>query len=830
MKMLPVVLLGIAGVALAAVSDAEDAPLGDTVPAAPVVADAGASIWDFAGLSGENAEPFSVDESNEVIRQYCVQCHNERRPVGGLSLSEFDVGQAHQQGSVEVAEEVIRKLRAGMMPPAGVRRPEESQLAGLFMALETRIDSAAALDPNPGSRTFQRLNQAEYSRSIRDLLGLQIDAGAFLPPDTKSANFDNIADVQLLSPTLLDAYLNAASEVVRMALGDAHAVPSETTYNVPRLASQLDHVEGAPFGTRGGVSVVHVFPADAEYVFRVELHATPTGQMFGRTARDEMVEISVDGERVALLEIDRWLTQADPSGLTMTTPPIPIRSGARRLSAAFLPRIEGPFEDVIAPIGHSIADTQIGMAYGVTTFPHLRDLVVGGPFNITGVSDTPQRRQVFTCRPTLAEEEVGCAEEIISRIATRAYRRPLQDSDMQPLMNFFAEGSAEAGFEEGIRRSLQAILASPHFLFRIEETVAGPDANDNLRISDLDLASRLSFFLWGRLPDQELVQVADEGRLSDPAELERQVKRMLEDPRAEALGTRFAAQWLRLQDLDKVHPDAQQFPDFHKRLSADMHRETELFFYGLVREDRSVLDLIEADYTYVNENLARHYGIPGVVGPDFQRAQYANDTRRGLLGHGSILTLTSHANRTSPVLRGKWIMEVLLGSPPPAPPPDVPELEASGEHEEGRSLTVKEQMERHRDNPSCNSCHSTIDPLGLALENFDVTGAWRIRDNGQAIDPRGDLYDGTPLDGPRALRQALLQRPEPLLRTFTENLMAYALGRRLDYYDMPTVRHITSTAAEEDYRMSSFIMGVVNSPAFRLKSVSSVSDGVNQGN
>ena len=828
MKILPVVLLGIAGIGLAAVSDAEDAPLTNPQPPVPAVA-AGASVWDYAGFAGDS-RVLPVDESNEVIRQYCLQCHNDRRPVGGLSLTNFDVGQAHQEGSVEVAEAVIRKLRTGMMPPAGVRRPEGSELEGLFLSLEQRIDSAAALNPNPGSRTFQRLNQAEYARSIRDLLGLQIDAGAFLPPDTKSANFDNIADVQLLSPTLLDAYLNAASEVVRMALGDPHAVPSETTYNVPRLASQLEHVEGAPYGTRGGVSVVHVFPADAEYTFRVELHATPTGQMFGRTAPNEMIEISVDGERVALLQIDRWMTQADPTGLTMITPPIPVRSGARRLSAAFLPRIEGPFEDVIAPIGHSLADTQIGMAYGVTTFPHLRDLVVGGPFNVTGVSDSPTRRQVFTCRPTVASEATACAEGIIGRLATRAYRRPLRANDLRPLMAFYSQGAEEGGFEEGIRRSLQAMLASPHFLFRIEETAAAPSAGGNYRIADLDLASRLSFFLWGRLPDQELVTVAHEGRLSEPAELEKQVRRMLADPRAEAMGTRFAAQWLRLQDLDKVHPDALQFPDFHKQLAADMLRETELFFYGLVREDRSALELINADYSYVNESLARHYGIPGVVGPDFRPVQYADASRRGLLGHGSILTLTSHANRTSPVLRGKWVMEVLLGSPPPAPPPDVPELEASGDHQDGRSLTVREQMERHRDNPSCNSCHSTIDPLGLALENFDVTGRWRIRDSGQTVDPRGDLYDGTPLDGPADLRQALLQRPEPILRTFTENLMAYALGRRLDYYDMPTVRAITRTAAEQDYRMSAFILGVVNSPAFGMKSASSVSDGPIQGN
>ncbi|MBT8402723.1 MAG: DUF1592 domain-containing protein [Gemmatimonadetes bacterium] len=759
--------------------------------------------------------PVNPDQSNELIERYCTRCHNDRRLVGNFSLDEFDAASAHQQA--EVAERMIRKLRAGMMPPPGARRPEESELQGLAGQLEGTVDEAAALAPRPGTRTFQRLNQAEYAASVRDLLALDIDPEAYLPPDTKSANFDNIADVQMLSPTLMDAYLNAAAEVSRLAVGDPGATATEATYKVPRLASQTEYVEGAPFGTRGGLSVVHTFPADGEYRFRVLMQPTPTGQLFGRTARDEVLEISIDGERVAVLEIERWMSQSDPNGTEIETPPVDIRAGPHRVSAAFLPTQEGPVADVLSPIGHSLADTQIGLAYGITTVPHLRELRIGGPLTVTGVSDTPSRREIFRCRPTAPGEEEACAERIITRLATRAFRRPIESNDLTDLMAFYRQGEDEGGFEAGIGIALQAILASPHFLFRIEELAAPTEIEGVYALSDLDLATRLSFFLWGSPPDDELLSVADEGRLSDPDVMGAQVERMLASPAAEGLGHRFAAQWLRLSDIEKVHPDALRYPDYDTQLAEDLVEETIRFFNHLVAEDRSVLELMTADYTFVNQRLAQHYDIPGVAGVDFEKVQYPDDRRRGLLGHGSVLTLTSHANRTSPVLRGKWVMEVLLGTPPPPPPPNVPGLEETGDAQDGRFLSVREQMEMHRANPSCNSCHSMIDPLGLALENYDVTGRWRIKDSGNDIDVGGELYDGTPLTSVADLRTALLSRPDPLLRTFTENLMAYALGRRVEYYDMPTVRSIVRQAAAEDYRISAFITGIVQSPAFTMK-------------
>ena len=760
-------------------------------------------------------QPLTADETNEIIDQYCARCHSDRRMRGNLSLEGFDAASAHEQA--EIAERMIRKMRAGMMPPPGSRRPEEAVLTGVVLQLESTVDSAAAQVTNPGTRTFQRLNQAEYAASVRDLLGLQIDPSGYLPPDTKSANFDNIADAQMLSPTLMDAYLNAAAEVSRLAVGDPNATAGEATYKVPRLASQTEHVEGAPMGTRGGLSVIHTFAADGEYRFRVLLQPTPTGQLFGRTARDEVVEVSVDGERVALLEVDRWMSQADPDGTEMQTEPIMLRAGAHRISAAFIERHEGPVVDVLSPIGHSLADTQIGLAYGITTLPHLRELGIGGPYTVTGVSETESRKAIFSCRPTAPSEEQACADQIISRIATRAYRRPLESHEMADLMAFYTDGHAEGGFEAGIGTAIQAVLASPHFIFRIEELAAPTGVEGIYKLADTDLATRLSFFLWGTPPDDELLQVAAEGRLSDLEVLDAQVDRMLDDPRAEGLGERFAAQWLRLSDIEKVHPDALKYPDFDTQLAEALTQETVHFFNYLVEDDRSLLELMSANYTFVNERLAEHYDIPGVSGTDFRMVNYPSDQRRGLLGHGSVLTLTSHANRTSPVLRGKWIMEVLLGTPPPAPPPNVPELESAGEAVDGRFLTVREQMEMHRDNPGCNSCHSMIDPLGLALENFDVTGRFRIKDSGNPVDVRGELYDGTPLNSVGDLRTALLSRPEPLLRTFTENLMAYALGRRVEHFDMPTIRRITSDAAADDYRMSSFIKGVVNSDAFLTK-------------
>jgi hypothetical protein len=774
--------------------------------------------------------PTVPDEASEaytaVIRRYCVSCHGGRQPKGNLSLRRFDV--AEVTAEAETTEKIIRKLRAGMMPPPGKDRPEGDTLTAMVAYLEATIDEAAAAAPDPGHRTFQRLNRAEYAASIRDLLGLDIDAGAYLPLDTKSANFDNIADVQLLSPTLMDAYLTAAGEISRLAVGDPDASPSETTYKVPRLASQTEHVEGAPFGTRGGTSVIHNFPADGEYVFRIMLHATPTGLLFGRTSTGERLEVSVDGDRVAVLDIDRWKSQSDPDGMNVQTEPVPVRAGPHRVSAAFIPTAEGPVDDVMAPIGHSLADTRIGLAYGITTVPHLRDLVVSGPYNVTGVSDTPTRELIFTCRPTSPAEERVCAEEIVTRLGKQAYRRPLETRDTEALMSFFEEGAAEGGFEIGVRTALQAILASPHFLFRFEEPVtpASPaaDVAQAYRVSDLDLASRLSFFLWSAPPDEELVGLASLGRLSDPMVLEQQVRRMLVDPRSEALGTRFAAQWLRLQDLDKVHPDALKFPDFDQQLADAMKRETELFFNSLVREDRSVYDLVAADYSIMNERLANHYGISGVTGDHFRRVAYTDETRRGLLGQGSVLTLTSHANRTSPVLRGKWVMEVLFGTPPPPPPPGVPDLEATEGAREGKLLTTRERMELHRANPVCASCHLFMDPIGLALDNFDVTGRWRIRENGMPLDTRGELYDGTPVQTPMDLRRAMLERPTPWIRTFTENLLAYGLGRRVEHFDQPTVRAIVRDAEAQEHRMSAYILGVVNSPAFQMSSMEAIAD------
>jgi len=768
--------------------------------------------------------PIDYEQANDVIQDVCVGCHNDRRLSGNLSLLEYDAARAFENRPV--SEAIITKLRAGMMPPPGRRRPAEEVLQGLAATLEEQLDSFAVANPDPGVRSFQRLNQAEYRNAVRDLLALEIDPEGYLPPDTKSNNFDNIADAQLLSPTLMDSYLNAAAKIARLAVGDATAIPEEATFTVPRLASQWEWVEGAPFGTRGGVSEVHVFPADGEYTFRIRMQPTPTGSLFGRTASNESIEISVDGERVALVPVDRFQHERDPTGMDIYVDArVHITAGPHRVSAAFLPNFEGPVEDILAPVGHSLADTQIGLAYGVTALPHLRDLVVTGPFDVTGVSDTPSRREIFVCRPTAPAEEEPCARRIIERLATEAYRRPLGEGDMDALMSFYAQGAEDGGFEAGIRNGVQAILASPYFIFRIERADGTAMDGRVERISDADLASRLSFFLWGTVPDEHLLATARDGRLSDQEVLLGEVRRMLESPEADALGARFAAQWLRLSDIEKVHPDALSYPDYDLQLSEMMVEETELFFNQIVADDRSVLELLTADWTVINERLAEHYEIPGVAGPEFRVVKYADARRRGLLGHGSILTLTSHANRTSPVLRGKWVMEVLMGTPPPPPPPNVPELEESeNAAEPGVFLTVREQMELHRESPSCNSCHIFIDPIGLALENFDVTGMWRTRDKATPVDPTGELYDGTPLNGPGDLRSALQNRPEPFLRTFTTNLMAYALGRRIEYFDQPTVRAIVADARARDYAITAFIEGVVTSPAFQMRRVESTDD------
>ena len=762
----------------------------------------------------------SAADLNGVVQQYCVRCHSDARMRGNLSLETFDVERSEEQA--EVAERMIRKLRAGMMPPSSARRPGSDTLVVLASTLEQAMDEAAESRPNPGSRVFQRLNRADYERSIMDLLGLHVDASEYLPADTRSANFDNIADVQMLSPTLMSAYLNAASDVARFAIGDPDAGEAESTYRIPRLVSQWERVEGAPYGSRGGVSTMHNFPADGTYNFRVSFHHSPEGKLYGQNEPGEQVEISIDGERVRLLPLDRFMAEEDPggNGLVLETGPIPVRAGPHRVSAVFIPKERGPVDDLFSAHGNSIADTQIGIGYGIRTLPHMRDLVIRGPKETFGVSETPVRRRIFTCRPLSPEEARPCAQSIVTRIATQAYRRPLEDVDLAGLMQFYDQGAEEGGFEAGVRRALEATLASPFFVFRFEDAPGDVGPGEIYELSDVALASRLSFFLWGAPPDEELLRIAERGDLSSEKEIRRQAERMLQDPRAEALGTRFAAQWLRLQDLEQLHPDVVLYPDYDLRLAAAMRRETELFFYNLVAEDRPILELLTADYTYANERLARHYGIPGVVGEDFRKVAYPTNQRRGILGHGSVLAQTSLANRTSPVNRGKWVSEVLLGAPPPPPPPDVPDLDESAPDQgEGRMLSTRERMEQHRQNPTCNSCHRLIDPIGLALDNFDVVGQWRIRENGVAVDPGGELYDGTPLAGPSDLTDALVKYETPVLRNFTANLMAFALGRRVEYYDMPTIRQIVRSAEEHELRASSFILGVVESEAFRMRRV-----------
>jgi hypothetical protein len=703
-----------------------------------------------------------------------------------------------------------------------VRAPEGDTLLELVETLEKTLDDAARRNPNPGRRTFQRLNRPEYERAIRELLDLRVNAADWLPLDQKSANFDNIADVQALSPTLLESYLNAAADISRMAVGDRNAPTVNVNYRQSPYQSQhpWDRVEGAPYGTRGGIVVEHIFPADGTYNFGMTFNS-------GRGTHFEDIDISIDGDRVALLAYTRDGEAADGrGGGALWSEPVFVRAGQRKVSAAFVRRADGPYEDLIRPHDWSLAGGGSG-GDGITTLPHLQDLIVGGPHEATGISDTPSRKKIFTCRPTTPAEEEPCARVILERLSSEAYRRPVSDSEVDGLMGFYADGHEAGGFEQGVRSAIEALLASPFFVLRLEKEPQGVQAGEPYELSDMALASRLSFFLWGTPPDEELVRIAEAGDLNDSDELARQTRRMLSDPRAEALGNRFAAQWLRLQDLYKVRPDPNFFPNFDETLADLMHRETEMFFNHLVSENRDALELFNADYTFVNERLATHYGMEGVSGRQFRQIQYTDGVRAGLLGHGSVLVLTSLANRTSPVLRGKWVMEVLMGTPPPPPPPGVPDLDQTSGTQGGVRLTTRERMELHRANPTCNACHRFMDPIGLALDNFDVTGQWRLRENGMGLDTRGEFYDGSPITNPKQVADALLKRPVPLMRNLTENLMAYAIARRVEYYDQPAIREIVADAEDAgQYRMADLIIGVVQSDAFRMKAAASaVTDG-----
>ncbi|MEO7084908.1 MAG: DUF1592 domain-containing protein [Gemmatimonadaceae bacterium] len=753
---------------------------------------------------------------NGVVQNYCTDCHSDQTLSGNLSLEHFDLDSVMIDDRREESEKLIRELRAHMMPIPGAPVPANDSLDLLVSLMEQRIDKAST-KANPGTRTFQRLNRSEYDAVIRDLLGLEFDSGEYLPLDTKSANFDNIADVQMLSPTLLESYLNASSAVTRAAVGDRKATSQLISYYASPFTSQhpWDHIEGTPYGTRGGIVAENIFPADGLYSFRINVSG-------GVGTKLEDLDISVDGNQVALLHYekgtDQNLASADaPAGADyVKSDPIQLKAGQHHVSVAFVRRGDGPYEDLIMPHGWSKASNGNG-SDGTTEPPHVMELGIVGPVKTTGMSETPSRKIIFTCHPTAAVAQRACAEQIINNLGSKAYRRPLTQHDRDGLIKFYDKAVAKDGFEEAVRVSLQAMLASPYFVFRFEAPPANVAPGQVYAINDYDLATRLSFFLWGSIPDDELLLMAKEHKLSDKKTLDVEVNRMLADPRSQVLSTRFVYQWLRLSDIDKVRPDAFYFPDYNQQLADAMKTETELFFNDIVRNNHSVLDLYTADYTFVNERLAKHYGIPNVSGDEFRKVTYPDDTRRGLLGQGSVLVQTSFANRTSPTVRGKYVMEVLIGKAPPPPPPNVPGLDETSGGKEGRPLTTRERMEIHRKNPTCRTCHQYMDPIGLALDNFDVTGKWRYRENGTGLDTQGQMYDGTPISKPSDLTNALIKRPIPLVRTFTENLMAYALGRRVEDYDEPTVRAIVRDAEANGYRVSSFVVGVVNSSAFRSK-------------
>lgn len=755
-----------------------------------------------------------------VVKSYCSSCHSPTQKKGNLVLASYDVDSAPQH--LQVSEKMIRKLRAQMMPPPGSKRPKGDTLLALVEAIEGTIDHSGPI--NPGNRTFQRMNRPEYERVVKDLLKVDVDATQYLPLDTKSANFDNISDVQSLSPALLESYLNAAAAVSRMAVGDVKAPSTQAVYKVTQFISQhpWDHIDGTPYGTRGGMVFNHTFPADAEYEFRLNIGG-------GIGTRGEDIDVSVDGEQVALLKYEKGInpnnSAADhPAGFDyVRSMPVKVKAGQHKVTVAFVRRMEGPYEDLVKPTDWSRASDGTASA-GTTESPPLTEVAINGPYRATGVSDNEARKALFICHPSAVSQQRACADQILARVATKAYRRPLTERDRSALMNFYdkaAKGNPN-GFEDGIRNGLQALLSSPYFVFRFETTPSNVKAGQDFNISDYDLASRLSFFLWGTIPDDRLMTLARHNQLSEKTIFNTEVKRMLADPKAAALTTRFVAQWLRLQDLDKVHPDAFFFPDFDQQTTDAMATETEMFFGDLMKNDRNIFDMYTADYTFVNERLARHYGIPGVTGDEFRRVNYPDSTRRGILGQGSYLVQTSLGNRTSPVLRGKWVMEVLIGMPPPPPPPAVPDLEETAGAKDGKPLTTRQRMEIHRANPTCKACHQYMDPIGLSVDNFDVTGRLRYRENGQLLDTQGTMYDGMQISTPQQLVQSLLSRPIPLQRSFAENLMAYALGRRVEDFDQPTVRAIAKEAQRTGNRFSAYVMGVVNSSAFRQKRAEAV--------
>ncbi len=791
-----------------------------------------------AGGRAQEPAAGSPSEHRALLDRYCVTCHNARMQIGGLALDAIELSRL--DAGAEVWEKVIRKLRVGAMPPPGRPRPDGVGAAALVSYLETGLDRAAADRPRPGrTETFHRLNRAEYQNAVRDLLDIDIDVSALLPADDADAHgFDNMADVLSVSPALLERYMSTARKISRLAVGIAPTVPTVETYRIPLLMYQDDRLsEDLPFGSRGGIAIRHRFPVDGEYSLKLRLQRTYTDYIRGLGAPQQL-DVRVDGVLIKRFTVGGGApphAKAVPASFAGNTPlfghpdwevyvleadndlevTFPARAGQHLVGISFERKLSEP-EGVLQPrqTGFPLAiNERWGGNAAVDT------VEIGGPHSVDGPGDTASRRRIFVCHPDRGANDTRCAREILSGLARSAYRRSVTEGDVETLLDFFEDRRRTDGFEAGMQFALQRMLADPEFIFRVERDPVGVTPGGNYDVSDLTLASRLSFFLWSSIPDDELLDLAVRGELNAPAVLEQQVRRMLADRRSAALVDNFVGQWLLLRNIPNVTPDPIAFPTFDENLRAAFTRESELFVESIMRDDRSVVDLLGANYTFVNERLAEHYGIPGIYGNRFRRVTLDDTRRGGLLGHGSLLTVTSYPNRTSPVLRGKWVLENVLGTPPPAPPDDVPPLPDRGEG--GQPATVRALMEQHRANPVCAGCHAPMDPLGFALENFDAIGRWRTTDARAPIDASGVMPTGAEFEGPSGLRALLVSHPEQFVGTVTEKLLAYALGRGVEYYDYPTVRTITREAARTDYRWSSIVLGIVESPPFQMRSAGS---------
>ena len=757
----------------------------------------------------------SAAAQRSLLDQYCVTCHNQKAKIGGLALDTVDL---YRPGdNAETLEKVIRKLRAGMMPPAGSKRPDAATYTALTSSLESSVDQAAAAKPVVVSPGVHRANRIEYANSVRDLLGLDIDPAAFLPVDDASSGFDNMAGALTLSPALVEGYISAAGKIVRLALGHDTAL-TEKRYVIPGDRSQEAHVEGLPLGTRGGAVFTYNFPADGEYGISWYAVRDYNGVLFAGNRKGEKVELLLDGERIMLFEVDQ-VARITESLNEKNQIRLPVKAGPHTVGVTFLATTQVPIDDLNRHYQRSVLES--GPLEGFTFSPQIGQVVITGPYKATPAKDLPSRRKIMVCEPATGSNEIECAKKILSGLARRAYRRPVKTADMEDLLSEYQSGRNQGGdFESGIERALQAILADPEFVFRGEAVPAGVKPGQAYRISDLELASRLSFFLWSSPPDDQLITLASQGKLKEAAVVEQQTRRMLADTRSRALVTNFGGQWLQLRNLANSSPIAFDFPDFDDTLREAFKTETEMLLESIIREDRNVAELLDADYTFVNERLARHYGISNIYGSYFRRVRLDGDlaVRRGLLGKGSIELITALPDRTSPVQRGKWVLINILGIVPPNPPPDVPPFKEST-HAEGTApieLSMRQRMDEHRTNPVCASCHRMFDPIGFALEAFDAIGRYRTNEFGKPLDFSGQLVDGAQFTGPDGLRQALLRYSPQFIQVLTEKLLTYALGRPVEYYDMPAVRAIAREAARNNNRFSSLILGIVKSAPFEM--------------